>query len=109
VYGRKWLERLNLWAMVSPKVVPFPTVLGALSAVAAGRVDAGIVYRTDAIARSTVKVAIALPASSNPDIAVVHSAAVVRGAHEPAARALLAYLQGPQARAVFARRGFGLP
>jgi ABC-type molybdate transport system substrate-binding protein len=39
----------------------------------------------------------------------VHSAAVIRGAHEAAARAFLAYLQGPQAKAVFTRRGFGLP
>ncbi|MEO8679921.1 MAG: molybdate ABC transporter substrate-binding protein [Vicinamibacterales bacterium] len=109
VYGRKWLERLNLWTMVSPKVVPFPTVLAALSAVDAGRVDAGIVYRTDAIARPQVKVAIAVPAAANPDVAVVYPAAVIRGAHEPAARAFLAYLQGPQARAVFARKGFGLP
>jgi molybdate transport system substrate-binding protein len=109
VYARKWLERLRLWPMVAPKVVPFPTVLSALSAVEAGRVDAGIVYRTDVIARKTVKVAIAIPARANPDVAVVHSAAVVRGAHEAAARAFLAYLQGPQAKAVFARRGFGLP
>lgn len=109
VYGRKWLERLNLWTAVSSKVVPFPTVLGALSAVQAGRVDAGIVYRTDAFARNTVRAAIEVPARSNPDVAVVHSAAVIRGAHEAAARAFLAYLQGPQAKGVFVRRGFGLP
>ena len=36
-------------ARLSPKVVPFPTVRAVLSAVEAGRVDAGIVYRTDAI------------------------------------------------------------
>lgn len=109
VYGRRWLERLNLWRMVSPKIVPFPNVLAAFSAVAAGRVDAGIVYRTDAIARKTVKVAFDVPAKSNPDVAVVHSAAVIRGTHEAEARAFLLYLQGPQAKAVFTRRGFGLP
>ena len=109
VYARKWLERLSLWTAVSPKVIPFPTVLGALAAVEAGRVDAGIVYRTDAIARGAVKVVIEVAARSNPDVAVVHSAAVVRGPREAAARAFLAYLQGPQAKAVFTRRGFGLP
>ncbi len=109
VYGRTWLERLNLWTLVSPKIVPFPTVLGALSAVEAGRVDAAIVYRTDALARATVKVAIAVPARANPDVVVVHSAAVIRGGHEAAARAFLLHLQGPEARAVFTRRGFGLP
>jgi molybdate transport system substrate-binding protein len=109
VYGRKWLERMNLWRVVSTKVVPFPTVLAAFSAVESGRVDAGIVYRTDANARNTVKVAIAVSAKANPDVAVVHSAAVVRGAHEAEARTFLLYLQGPQAKAVFVRRGFGLP
>lgn len=109
VYARKWLERLGLWSAVSPKVIPFPTVLSAFSAVAAGRVDAGIVYRTDTIGRAEVMVAIAVTANTNPDVAVVHSAAVVRGPREAAARAFLTYLQGPQARAVFTRRGFGIP
>jgi molybdate transport system substrate-binding protein len=109
VYGRKWLEKQRVWTAVEPKVIPFPTVLSVLSAVDAGRVDAGIVYKTDAIARSTVKVAITVSAKTNPEVAVIYPAAVIRGANEAAAKALLAHLKGPSARAVFTRKGFGVP
>ncbi len=50
VYGRRWLEHEKAWARVQSKVVPFPTVRAVLTAVESGRVDAGVVYRTDAIA-----------------------------------------------------------
>jgi molybdate transport system substrate-binding protein len=109
VYGKKWLEKQNLWTAVSPKVVPFPTVLAVLTAVDAGRVDAGIVYKTDAMTRSNVRVAISVPAKANPELSIVLPAAVIRGAHEEAARKFLAYLKGPEARAVFVRKGFGVP
>ena len=109
VYGRKWLEKQRIWAAVAAKVVPFPTALSVLSAVDAGRVDAGIVYKTDAISRSNVKIAIAIPARANPEIAVAHSAAVIRGNNETAARAFLAHLKSPGARAVFTRKGFSVP
>ena len=49
VYGRKWLEHEGAWPRLESKVIPFPTVRAVLSAVEAGRVDAGIVYRTDAM------------------------------------------------------------
>ncbi len=107
VYGRKWLEREGLWTAVAPKVVPFPTVRGALAAVAAGRVDAGIVYLTDAIGRSSVSVA--LSSKGNPDLAIVQSVAVVRGPGEADARKFLQFLRSPPARDVFVRRGFGIP
>ena len=55
VYGRAWLERQGAWARLEAKVVPFPTVTAVLSAVANGRVDAGIVYRTDAMASKSVR------------------------------------------------------
>ena len=48
VYARQWLERAGLWSAVSPKVVPTLTVRAALAAVRAGRVDAGVVFATDA-------------------------------------------------------------
>ena len=54
VYGRAWLERQGAWARLEARVVPFPTVTAVVSAVANGRVDAGIVYRTDAMASRSV-------------------------------------------------------
>ena len=109
VYGKKWLQKQRAWAAIEPKVIPFPTVLAVLSAVDAGRVDAGIVYKTDAISRSTVKVAINVPAKANPEAAAVYPGAAIRRGDEAGAKAFLAYLKGASARAVFTRKGFGVP
>ena len=103
VYGRKFFERQGAWARVQPKVVPFPTVRGVLAAVEAGRVDAGVVYRTDAM---TARVhAIARVA----DLDIVHSAAAIAGPEEAAARRFLDFLKSAPARAVFSKHGFGFP
>jgi molybdate transport system substrate-binding protein len=101
VYGRRYFERQGAWASIAPKVVPFPTVRGVLAAVEAGRVDAGVVYRTDAM-RSRVSV---IATAADPGI--VHSAAVIAGPEAAAARAFLDFLKGDGARAVFDKHGFG--
>lgn len=101
VYGRRFFERQGAWDRVRPKVVPFPTVRAAVAAVENGRVDAGVVYRTDAMdARVHVIARI-------DDLDIVHSAAVIAGPGEVAARRFLDFLKSDQARAVFTKRGFG--
>ena len=108
VYGRKWLEHEKVWARVGPKVVPFPTVRAVLSAVEAERVDAGIVYRTDAMS-SSVRVVAVVSNKDHPYLDISYPAAVIAGPSEVEARRFLAFLKGPAARAVFDRRGFGRP
>jgi molybdate transport system substrate-binding protein len=70
-----------------------------------GNADAAFVYRTDAaLARRSV-IGFSVPLASGPRI--VYPAAVLKsGPHGAAARAFLAYLRGPQSRAVFERFGF---
>jgi molybdate transport system substrate-binding protein len=104
VYGRQWLERLDLWKAVQPKVVPMPTVRAALAAVRERRVDAAIVYATDARTTTDVRVAYRVPSGESPRI--VYPAAVVAGPHETSARRFLAYLQSDEARRVFEAAGF---
>lgn len=106
VYGRRWLEREGAWARLQPKVIPFPTVRAVLSAVEAGRVDAGIVYATDA-RDSSARLVATLSAKDHAYLNIVHSAAVMAGPAEAQGRRFLQFLQGPAARAVFERRGFG--
>lgn len=108
VYGRKWLEHEGAWARVAPKVVPFPTVRAVLSAVEAGRVDAGIVYRTDAMS-SKVRVVAQVTKREHPYLDIIYPAAVIAGPSEAEAKRFLEFLKGPAARAVFDRRGFGQP
>ena len=88
--------------------MPFPTVRAVLSAVEAGRVDAGIVYRTDAMT-SAVRVIARVSAKEHPYLDIAYPAAVIAGPLEAEARRFLEFLKGPAARAVFDRRGFGRP
>jgi molybdate transport system substrate-binding protein len=103
VYGRRFLESQGAWGRLSAKVVPFPTVRAVLAAVEAGRVDAGIVYGTDAL---TSRVHVIARAA---DLDIVHSAAVIVGPNEAAARRFLEFLKSGPARAVFVKRGFAIP
>lgn len=104
VYGRQWLESLGLWARVAPRVVSLPTVRAALAAVEEGRVDAGIVYATDARSTTAVRVAMTVPVAGAPRI--VYPAAAIRGAHEARAATLVRWLHGEAAMEIFRRAGF---
>ena len=97
-----------MWTRISPKVIPFPTVRGVLGAVEAGRVDAGVVYRTDALA-ANVRVIARVSPKEHPYLDIVQPAALVRGSSEAEARRFLEFLKSAPARAVFAKRGFGRP
>jgi len=103
VYARQYLEKLGLWDRVRSRVVPTLDVRAALAAVASGNVDAGFVYRTDAILEPRVRVAFEVPRDEGPRI--VYPLALVRGGSEEA-RALFRFLVSPQATAVFERYGF---
>jgi molybdate transport system substrate-binding protein len=105
VYAQKWLASLGLWEAVRGRVVPALDVRAALAAVETGAVDAGIVYRTDALGSKRVRVAFEVPRESGPRI--TYAAAPVAGArHAAAAAAFLRFLGGAAARAVFTRYGF---
>lgn len=106
VYGRRWLAAQKAWDRVSPKVIPFPTVRAVLTAVESGRVDAGIVYRTDAMT-SSVRVIARVSPKDHPSLDIVQPAAVIKGPMEAEGRKFLEFLKTPQARAVFAKHGFG--
>lgn len=108
VYGRRWLEHQGAWSRLQPKVIPFPTVRAVLSAVEAGRVDAGIVYATDA-RDSSARIVATLSTKEHAYLNIMQPAAVIAGSAEAEGRQFLRFLQGPAARAVFARRGFGQP
>lgn len=107
VYGRRWLEHEGAWSRLQSKVIPFPTVRAVLSAVEAGRVDAGIVYATDA-RDAAVRVVGRLSAKEHAYLNIVQPAAVIAGPREAEGRRFLQFLRGPDAAAVFRRRGFGV-
>ncbi len=103
-YGKAWLQRVGLWSVVEERVIPVLDVRAALAAVESGHAEAGIVYRTDALSSKRVRIAYEVPVGSAPPIA--YAAAILSRSRNPAARAFLEFLGGPQAHATLARHGF---
>lgn len=106
VYARRWLDGAGVWTALAPRIVPTLTVRAALAAVRAGRVDAAVVYATDARSAPSVPVLWAVPVSDAPPIR--YPAAAVSDRQRPAAERFLTYLRGGEAGAVFLAAGFGL-
>lgn len=107
-YARASLKALGAWEGVEDRVVSGDNVRTVLGWVAAGEVDAGLVYTTDARVEPGVRVALTLPAGSHPPI--VYPAAVVKGApHAREAAAFLDYCQSAEGRAIFGAAGFRPP
>ena len=105
VYAKAWLEKLQLWDAIQPKVVPTENVRGALAAVASGNADAGIVYKTDAAISQKVRIAYRVPASEGPNIR--YPMAMVKASGEPeVAKKFLKYLDSDKAAKVFEKFGF---
>jgi molybdate transport system substrate-binding protein len=104
IYAEQALKKLGWWDRVSPRLASAEDVRAALLLVERGEAPAGIVYGTDAAVSKAVMVAGTFPASSHDPVA--YPFAVVKSGDTPDARALLTFLSGPQARAVFVQRGF---
>lgn len=105
VYARAWLESLGLWASLEARIVPARDVRAALALVESGGAGAGVVYATDLAATTRARIVHRVPPGAGPRI--VYPAALLAEAPSPqAARDLLGFLAGPEAREVLARHGF---
>jgi molybdate transport system substrate-binding protein len=104
-YARQYLEGQGLWQALQRKLLPLSNVRAALGAVESGGADAAIVYESDAAASKEVALAFVVPAGEAPPI--IYPAAIVgRSRNRPAAERFLAFLRGPEARAIFTRFRF---
>lgn len=104
VYAEQSLRKLGLWDKVEPRLARAEDVRSALLLVERGEAPVGIVYATDAAASKGVVVAGVFPANTHDP--VTYPFAVIKAGDTPQARALMTYLSGPVARAIFEKRGF---
>jgi molybdate transport system substrate-binding protein len=105
IYAKEYLDKLGLWQKLTDKFVPVENVRAALAAVESGNVEAGIVYKTDALISKKVKIALEVPASEGP--AISYPLAVIKDAKQPdAAKKLATYLESGAADTVFEKYGF---
>ena len=103
-YGKAALEKLGAWSAVKDSVAQAENVRAALLLVSRGEAPLGLVYATDAAADPGVRIVASFPADSHPPI--VYPAALARDSTNPDGQALLDFLRGPAARAVFEKQGF---
>ena len=103
-YGKTALTELGSWDAVSGQVAAAENVRACLQLVARGEAPFGIVYKTDAAIDPKVKIVGTFPADSHP--AIVYPIGITAASKNPDARALAAYLSGPEATKQFARFGF---
>jgi len=105
VYARQYLERINEWTRLQPKMVPVANVRAALTAVLNGSADAAFVYATDARIAPALRVVATITGPQAPRI--VYPGAVVRTSRHPQAAAkFLEFLRTPPALAILEKHGF---
>jgi molybdate transport system substrate-binding protein len=106
-YAKRALSPKALWFALTSKLVYFPSVRHVLSALAGRDLDAGFVYRTDAvIAGAAVDIVATFPLT--PPVVYV-AAKSTTSRDKPEATAFLTYLTSPAAREVLSRFGFTTP
>lgn len=104
-YAQEALTSLTLWDKLQPRLILAKDVRQVLTYVETGNVDAGLVYRSDALMGKDVKVVAVAPAGSHKPI--VYPLAVVKATkHQQEAEAFAAFLSGDEAAQVFAKYGF---
>ncbi|MES2308365.1 MAG: molybdate ABC transporter substrate-binding protein [Verrucomicrobiota bacterium] len=106
-YAREYLIQKNLWNSLQSKIIPCENVRAVQAAVQSENADAGIVYKTDAMISSSIKIAFLVPCNEGPrisyPIAVVQSAKSKKAAEE-----FIHFLSTRRASQIFEKYGFPL-
>ncbi len=106
-YAQQVLMKLGIAEAVNAKAVFAKDVRQVLTYVETGDADAGIVYSTDGLTSSKVRVVAQAPANSHAP--VIYCVGVTKGSKSAtAAKDFEDFLSGPQARAIFRKCGFGM-
>lgn len=104
-YAQASLTHGNLWNDLQNKIVFTKDVRQVLTYVETGNVDAGIVYKTDALISDKVKIVDAAPANSHEPIH--YPVGVIKESkHKKEATSFYEYLQSKDAQSIFKKYGF---
>lgn len=108
-YAEEIFQYYRIFDAIKDKLIPTDNVRQALDYVARGEVDAGVVYSTDAMAR-TAEVRIAVTAPERSHRPVIYPIAVVKGTkNEAAAKAFIAFVLSPEGQRILEKYGFKTP
>ncbi|KXF83312.1 molybdate ABC transporter substrate-binding protein [Enterovibrio coralii] len=105
IYGKESLQSLNLWSNVEDKLALSNSVRATLALVERGEAPLGIVYFSDAVASSKVKLAATFPESSHAPI-IFPKALTVQA--KDAAKAFDQFLDSETSRQILKENGFNV-
>ncbi|MFC4769430.1 molybdate ABC transporter substrate-binding protein [Effusibacillus consociatus] len=104
-YAKQALEKIGLWADLQPKFVFGNSVRNVLTHVSSENVEAGIVYRSDAVSDDKVHVALEIDEKLHDPIR--YPMAVLKDSkHATEARDFLKSLESPAGKEKFAKAAF---
>ena len=104
-YAQEVLKKLGVWDKIKDKAVLAKDVRTVLTYVETGNVEAGIVYKTDAISSDKVKIVATAPEGSHQPI--VYPVAILSATkQQKVAEDFLAYLGTPECISIFEKYGF---
>ena len=104
-YARAALHQAGTWDRLQGRIVRGGSVRGALEWAARGEVDAALVYATDPIGESRVRVALEIPTAG--EVPRYLGAVVAGSDSERAALEFLDFLGGDSGAGILAEAGFG--
>ena len=104
-YARQSLTYYHLWDALEKRIVALPDSPSVLTSVESGAADLGIVYASDALTSSRVKIVLELPEESHVQIRYFVALVAHPGA-SPAARSFLDFLKSDAARRLLIEAGF---
>ena len=102
-YARTWLQTSGRWEAVKDRLVFGTDVRAVRGFVARGEAALGVVYRSDVVGRTDIRIVLEPPPPAQP--AILYPASGVSGGSVQA-QAFLNYLGTAEATAVFRRYGF---
>jgi molybdate transport system substrate-binding protein len=104
-YAKQVFDLLGITAQVEPKEVISSDVRQVLTYVETGVVDAGLLYATDVLTSTSVRVVVSAPAEINAKI--IYPIAVIKAStNVEVAKAYIAFLFSDEAKAIFEKYGF---
>lgn len=105
MYAKEYLENLNLWDKLKDKIVYAKDVRQVLTYVETNNVDAGIVYKTDALQSESILISTIADSSLHTDI--VYPVGIIKSSKHPTESNLFyKFLQSKQAMEIFEQYGF---
>lgn len=104
-YAKESLEQINIWGKIESKVVFAKDVRQVLTYIETGNIDAGIVYKTDAMISDKVK--IVATANPNTHTPIIYPIGIIKDTKQyEEVKKFYNYLQSKESMKVFRDYGF---